>query len=123
MLSAPRTYKRDPVAGNWLRELFATLFRERRHEMTLQIVKGMNPLYADANKAEREEIVREFKLVLISYLSSRLRPDWVGDGRADILAFKICMTHGSSTVEYKASALPFAGLLWHVLKVFQNAAF
>jgi len=41
--------------------------------VALQIVKGMNSLYADANKAEREEILREFKLVLMSYLSSRLR--------------------------------------------------
>jgi hypothetical protein len=30
------------------------------------------PLYADAKPAEREEIVREFKLLLTSYLSSRL---------------------------------------------------
>jgi hypothetical protein len=33
---------------------------------------GMNPLYADAKAAEREEIVREFKLLLTSYLSARL---------------------------------------------------
>jgi hypothetical protein len=30
------------------------------------------PLYADAKPAEREEIVREFKLLLTSYLSLRL---------------------------------------------------
>jgi hypothetical protein len=66
-----------------LREHFAAVFREKHPEMTqeaafrvatvtVQVVKGMNPLYADAKPAEREEIVREFKLLLTSYLSSRL---------------------------------------------------
>jgi AcrR family transcriptional regulator len=83
LLSAPKSYKRDPAARNRLREHFATLFRERRPEMTqdaafrvanvtVQVVKGMSPLYADAKAAEREEIVQEFKLLLTSYLSSRL---------------------------------------------------
>jgi hypothetical protein len=31
------------------------------------------PVYAEANTGEREEIVREFKLLLASYLSARLR--------------------------------------------------
>jgi hypothetical protein len=33
----------------------------------------MNALYAEAKGAEKEEIVREFKLVLMNYLSSRLK--------------------------------------------------
>jgi len=85
LLNAPRNYKRDPAARNRLRQHFATLFRERRPEMTqegafrvanvtVQVVKGMNPLYADAKPAERVEIVREFKLLLTSYLSARLHP-------------------------------------------------
>ena len=84
LMSVPKNYKRDPAARSRLRELFAALFREKRPELTqeaafriatvtVQVVKGMNPLYADAKPAEREEIVREFKLLLTSYLSSRLR--------------------------------------------------
>ncbi len=75
--------KRDATARNRLREQFASLFRERRPEMTkeaafrvanvtVQVLKAMNPLYVEAKGAEREEIVREFKLVLMGYLSSRL---------------------------------------------------
>jgi Tetracyclin repressor-like, C-terminal domain len=82
--SAPRNYRRDPAARNRLRELFAALFREKRPELTpetalriahvtVQVVKAMNPLYAEATAGEREEIVREFKLLLASYLSARLR--------------------------------------------------
>ena len=83
LMSAPRNYKRDPAARIRLREHFAALFREKAPEITqeaafriatvtVQVVKGMNPLYADAKAAEREEIVREFKLLLTSYLSARL---------------------------------------------------
>jgi AcrR family transcriptional regulator len=84
LLSAPRSYKKDSAARNRLREQFAALFREKRPDLTseaafrianvtVQVVKGMNPLYAEAKASEREEIVREFKLLLTSYLSSRLR--------------------------------------------------
>jgi AcrR family transcriptional regulator len=83
LLNAPRRYKRDYVARHLLREHFAALFRERRPELTheaalrianvtVQVVKGMNPLYADEKVAERVEIVREFKLLLTGYLTSRL---------------------------------------------------
>ena len=85
LLSVPKTYRRDPVARNRLRELFAELFREKRPELSkdeafrianvaMQIVKGMNPLYAEAKVgAEREAVVGEFKMVLTGYLSARLR--------------------------------------------------
>jgi AcrR family transcriptional regulator len=84
LLNVPKNYKRDPAARNRLREHFAALFREKRPGLTqeagfriatvtVQVVKGMNPVYADAKPAEREEIVREFKLLLTGYLSSRLR--------------------------------------------------
>jgi AcrR family transcriptional regulator len=84
LMNAPKNYKRDPAARNRLREHFAALFRAKRPELTqeaafrianvtVQVVKGMSPLYADARPAEREQIVREFKLLLTSYLSSRLR--------------------------------------------------
>ena len=84
LINIPKSYKRDPAARIRLREHFATLFRERQPNLTpeagfrvanvaLQIVKGMNPLYADAKPAERREIVREFKLLLTSYLTARLQ--------------------------------------------------
>jgi AcrR family transcriptional regulator len=84
LLNAPRNFKRDPAARMQLRELFAALFREKQPELTqeaairianvvLQVVKGMKPLYAEAKPAEREEIVREFKVMLTSYLGARLR--------------------------------------------------
>jgi len=79
-----RSYKRDPGARHRLRSLFAALFREKRPGLTVdeavrvasvavQVVKGMSPLYADASAAERKELVREFKMVLTTYLSARLR--------------------------------------------------
>jgi AcrR family transcriptional regulator len=82
--SAPRTHRRDPAARNRLRELFAALFREKNPELTheaamrianvtVQVIKAMNPLYGEATRSEREEIVREFKLLLASYLTARLR--------------------------------------------------
>jgi AcrR family transcriptional regulator len=84
LMNAPKNYKRDPAARIRLREHFAAAFREKQPELTpeaafrianvaVQVVKGMKPLYADAKPAEREEIVREFKLLLTSYLTARLR--------------------------------------------------
>jgi AcrR family transcriptional regulator len=84
VLNAPGSFKRDPAARNRLRGHFVTLFRERRPDMTpeaalrvanvtVQVLKAMHLLYAEAKGAEREEIVQEFKLLLLSYLSSRLK--------------------------------------------------
>lgn len=84
LMNAPKNYKRDPAARIRLREHFAAVFREKQLELTpeaafrianvaVQVVKGMKPLYADATPPEREEIVREFKLLLASYLTARLR--------------------------------------------------
>jgi AcrR family transcriptional regulator len=85
LLSAPRTYGRDPAARNRLRENFATLFRRKQPALApadafrvanvaVQVIKALNPLYADARPKERQAVVREFKLVLTAYLSARLRP-------------------------------------------------
>ena len=82
---AAGSYRRDAASRNRLREQFAALFRERRPEMskeaafrvanvTVQVLKAMNPLYVEAKGVEREEIVREFKSLLMGYLSSRLQP-------------------------------------------------
>ncbi len=85
-LNAPGSYKRDPAARNRLREHFAAMFRKRRPEMSheaafrvanvsVQVLKGMHALYAEAEGGEKEEIIEEFKLVLMSYLSARLKVD------------------------------------------------
>jgi AcrR family transcriptional regulator len=82
-LDAPVKYKRDQEARIRLREQLAGVFRSRRpalsHErayrmanVTLQIIKGMNPLYGEANSKERPELVKEYKLALTAYLESRL---------------------------------------------------
>jgi AcrR family transcriptional regulator len=84
LLSAPSIFKRDAAARNRLREHFAALFRQKSPELTpeaafrvanvtLQVVKGLNPLYAEAKPKDRQELVQEFKHVLTAYLSSRLR--------------------------------------------------
>ncbi|MCU1320529.1 MAG: regulatory protein TetR [Acidobacteriaceae bacterium] len=82
LLNAPE-HKRDPGTRNRLREHIAAIFREkapgltpetsfRVANVTVQILKGMHPLCVDASPVEKEEIIREFKLLLLSYLSSRL---------------------------------------------------
>ena len=84
VLNAPGNFKRDPTARNRLRGHFVALFREKRPDMTpevalrvanvtVQVFKAMHLLYAEAKGAEKEEIVQEFKLLLLSYLSSRLK--------------------------------------------------
>jgi AcrR family transcriptional regulator len=84
LLNAPVKIQRDPAARIQLREAFAALFREKRPELTaedafrmanvtLQVVKGMRPMYAEAPVAERGAIVLEFKVLLTSYLRARLQ--------------------------------------------------
>jgi AcrR family transcriptional regulator len=83
LLDIPVAYKRDPAARNRLRRRLAGIFRSRKPELSqeyayrvsnvsLQIIKSMNELYADANPNERHELVREYRLVLAAYLESRL---------------------------------------------------
>lgn len=80
---APVSYKRDQSARDRLRERFANVFRRRNRSLlpeealrianvALQIVKSMTVLYADAKARERQELVREYKVVLLRYLESRL---------------------------------------------------
>jgi AcrR family transcriptional regulator len=84
VMSAIPNYKREPAVRNKMREEFATMFRKRRPEMSreaafrvanvmMSVLRGMNTLYAEAKNAkEREEVVREFKMILVEYLNSRL---------------------------------------------------
>jgi AcrR family transcriptional regulator len=84
VLNAPGNFRRDPAARNRLRGHFVALFRERRPDMTpeaalrvanvtVQVLKAMHLLYAEAKGVEKEEIVGEFKLLLMSYLSTSLK--------------------------------------------------
>jgi len=83
LMNVPKTSK-DPAARMRLREHFVTMYRERQASLTpeaafrmanvtVQTIKGMNALYAEAKPAERIEVVREFKLLLTSYLTARLQ--------------------------------------------------
>ena len=82
--SAPRRKPKDMAGRARLRENFASLFQAKQPALsadeayrianvTVQIVKGMSTQCSEAIPGERVEIVREFKLVLCSYLSARLK--------------------------------------------------
>jgi AcrR family transcriptional regulator len=83
ILDAPVNSKRDRKTRDRLCERLADLFRARRLAVTqdqahrvarisLQMIKGMNALHAEANPQERPEIVKEYKLALMAYLEKRL---------------------------------------------------
>ena len=83
LLAATLDYRRDAGARQRLRAKLGAALRERKPELdeeeaqrlatvSLQIVKGLNPLYAEANTAERARLVVEFKLALVGYLHLRL---------------------------------------------------
>jgi AcrR family transcriptional regulator len=83
LLNATLGYQRDAGARHRLRSKLAAVLREKKPELdeagalrlanvSLQIVKGLNPLYEQASSAERRELVAEFKLALTGYLKVRL---------------------------------------------------
>ena len=83
ILDAPVDSKRDKKIRDRLRERFANVLHTRRPAfsqeqayrvagVSLQMVKGMNALYAAARPQERLEIVKEYKLALTAYLEKRL---------------------------------------------------
>jgi AcrR family transcriptional regulator len=83
LLNVTLGYQRNADARQRLRAQFGAVLREKKPELSvaeaqraasvaLQIVKGLNPLYAQANAAERRELVAEFKLALVAYLKTRL---------------------------------------------------
>lgn len=83
LLNATLGYQRDAGARQRLRARLGAVLREKKPELaeaealrmatvSLQIVKGLNPLYGNAAPAERRELVAEFKLVLVGYLKNRL---------------------------------------------------
>jgi AcrR family transcriptional regulator len=83
LTQAPSVYSRDPAARIRLREHFAALFRARRPSLTpaqatrianvtLQIIRGMHQMHADAKPRERGELAAEFKRAVSAYLIARL---------------------------------------------------
>lgn len=83
LLSVPLGFRRDAAVRNRLRQRFAALFRRhndalpaddayRIAEVTLQVVKSLNPLYAAARPKERRLLVAEYKGVLSAWLAARL---------------------------------------------------
>jgi len=83
ILDAPVDSKRDKKIRDRLRERFANVLHTRRAAfsqeqayrvagVSLQMVKGMNALYAAARPQERLEIVKEYKLALTAYLEKGL---------------------------------------------------
>ena len=83
LLAAPLNYKGNPAARNRLREHFAETFRAKQPALsseeafrianvTFQVVKAMSPVYADAKRKDRPEVLRELKLVVTAYLRARL---------------------------------------------------
>jgi AcrR family transcriptional regulator len=47
--------------------------------VTLQVLKGLSQLYAEASPRERQEYVREYRTALCAYLSARLEQDPRGE--------------------------------------------
>jgi AcrR family transcriptional regulator len=83
LLDAPYA-TRNPTIRETLRKLLARIFLLRNPSVspakalrtgtvTLQLIKGMNQLYAESNARARRLLVQEFKLVLCCYLTARLK--------------------------------------------------
>ena len=82
ILDAPKNSKRNKKTSDRIRMRIANLFRARRPAVsqeeayrvafvTLQLIKTMNALYAEAKPQERLEIVKEYKFALVAYLEKR----------------------------------------------------
>ena len=83
ILDAPADSKLDKETSDRLRARLVNIFRTRRPAVSqdrayrvacvsLQMIKSMNALYAEAKPRERLEIVKEYKLALTSYLEKTL---------------------------------------------------
>lgn len=90
LLDAPRSTRALPEIRNVIRELFAGFFLARQPRIskakalqlatiTVQIMKALNQLYSEVSPDDREPFVQEFKLVLYSYLRTRI--ECRGDAR------------------------------------------
>jgi AcrR family transcriptional regulator len=83
LLSAPIRFSRDPAARRALRVAIANAFRAKDSSLTseramlaanvtLQMVKGMTALYAEAGPKDKPLIIAEYKKALTLYLGSVL---------------------------------------------------
>ena len=86
LLAAPIRFSRDPAARRALRVAIANAFRAKDPSLssemaalaaniTLQMVKGMTTLYAEAGPREKPLIIAEYKKALTLYLGSVLSED------------------------------------------------
>ena len=86
LLAAPIRFSRDPAARRALRVAIANAFRAKAPSLTnekamlaanitLQMVKGMTTLYAEAGPREKPLIIAEYKKALTLYLGSVLSED------------------------------------------------
>jgi AcrR family transcriptional regulator len=86
LLTAPIRFSRDPAARRGLRVAIANAFRAKDPSLTnekamlaanitLQIVKGMTTLYAEAGPGEKLLIITEYKKALTLYLGSVFSKD------------------------------------------------
>jgi AcrR family transcriptional regulator len=83
LLAAPFRFSRDPAVKRALRIAFADAFRAKNPNLsneqallaanvTLQMVKGMINLYAEAGAKEKALVTAEFKKILAMYLATVL---------------------------------------------------
>ena len=86
LLAASIQFSRDPAARRTLRVAIAKAFRAKNPSVTnekamlaanitLQMVKGMTTLYAEAGPREKPLIIAEYKKALTLYLGSVLSED------------------------------------------------
>ena len=86
LLAAPIRFSRDPAARRALRVAIANAFRAKDPSLTnekamlaanitLQMVKGMTTLYAEAGPRDKPLIITEYKKALTLYLGSVLSED------------------------------------------------
>ncbi len=85
LLDAPRSTRAPSAMRRMLRHRFANVLLAQNPRLpkekalllgtvTLQIIKTLNQLYAELPRLERQRVVQEFKMVLLSYFCARLKP-------------------------------------------------
>jgi len=85
LLDAPSETRSPASIRHLLRERVAEFFMARKRRLskqkairlatvTLQILRALNQLYAEAQPRERQHVVQEFKVVLLCYLTSQIGP-------------------------------------------------
>jgi AcrR family transcriptional regulator len=92
LLDAPRSTRAPAAMRRVLRQRFASVLRAQSPRMskqkamllgtvTLHIIKALNQLYTELPRLERQRMVQEFKMVLLAYFCTRLKPRTEGSVR------------------------------------------